>query len=52
MYLATLCANCQLEKYRCICKINKGLYWEETSKKFYTFEELKEFYKKKAEKND
>ena len=48
MYLMSQCQNCQREKLNCTCQTNKGLYWEETTKKFYTWIELKEFYKKKA----
>ena len=50
----TLCQNCELEKYKCKCPnmTNKGKYWEEQTKRFYTWEELKEYYRKKSKKSD
>jgi len=48
MYLMSQCQNCEKEKLYCTCPVNKGLFWEETTKQFYTWEELQIFYKKKA----
>ena len=52
MYLMTVCQNCQLEKYKCKCPnmTQKGKYWEEQTKRFYTWEELRAFYKSKEVK--
>ena len=46
MYLMTQCQHCEQEKYKCKCSnmTMNGMFYEENTKRFYTWEDLRKYY--------